>query len=162
MRGTTAIGEAGVSQLFTKGRQRRQITVLVAFILVGAAVFGLWQAYLGFLHRQERLESHALDHALASARIVDRETAAAGQLLRSLSTSPALANGDLATFYEQMRAAAPSHTWFILNDATGQLLNTSQPVVRRSPRSPTTIGCATRRSAKFANDACGSRTGCTV
>lgn len=127
MRGTTAIGEAGVSQLFTKGRQRRQITVLVAFILVGATVFGLWQAYLGFLHRQERLESHALDHALASARIVDRETSAAGQLLRSLSTSPALANGDLATFYEQMRAAAPSHTWFILNDATGQLLNTSQP-----------------------------------
>ncbi len=127
MRGTTAIGEVGASQLFTKGRQRRQITVLVAFIMVGAAVFGLWQSYLGFVHRRQTLESNTLERALASARIVDRETSAAGHLLRSLSTSPALAKGDLATFYEQMRAAAPRHTWLILNDATGQVLNTSRP-----------------------------------
>ena len=82
MRGTTAIGEAGASQLFTKGRQRRQITVLVAFILIGAAVFGLWQSYLGFVHRRQALESDTLERALTSARIVDRETSAAGHLLR--------------------------------------------------------------------------------
>ncbi len=127
MRGTTAIGEAGASQLFTKGRQRRQITVLVAFILIGAAVFGLWQSYLGFVHRRQALESDTLERALTSARIVDRETSAAGHLLRSLSTSPALARGDLATFYEQMSAAAPNRTWLLLNDASGPVLNTSLP-----------------------------------
>src|SRR3974390_1802079 len=101
---STAIGEAGRGPLFTKSRQRRQIAVLVAFTLIGAAVFGLWQSYLGILHRWQILESLAQDQALATARFVDRETSTVGQLLRSLSTSPALEKGDLATFYEQMRA----------------------------------------------------------
>jgi len=105
---TTAIGEAGRGQLFTKGRQRRQIAVLVAFTLIGAAVFGLWQSYLGIVHRWQTLESRAREHAHATARLIDRETSAAGQLLRNLSTSPALEKGNLEAFYEQMRAAASS------------------------------------------------------
>jgi len=124
---TTAIGEAGRGQLFTKGRQRRQIAVLVAFTLIGAAVFGLWQSYLGIVHRWQTLESRAREHAHATARLIDRETSAAGQLLRNLSTSPALEKGNLEAFYEQMRAAAPGSSWLILNDATGQVLNTSRP-----------------------------------
>src|SRR5579871_715119 len=127
MRTTTAISAVGESQPIDKVRQRRQIAVLVAFILVGAAVFSLWQSYLGLLQRQQVHEDHALQGVLATARVVDRETSAAGHLLRTLSTSPALAKGDLATFYEQMRAASPKQAWLILNDADGQLLNTSRP-----------------------------------
>ena len=128
MSGTrTAIGEAGRGQPFTKGRQRRQIAVLVAFTLIGAAVFGLWQSYLGIVNRWQTLESLAREHARATARFIDRETSAAGQLLRTLSTSPTLEKGDLQGFYQQMRAAAPGRAWLILNDPTGQLLNTSRP-----------------------------------
>jgi PAS domain S-box-containing protein len=127
MRGTTAIDEVGNSQLFTNSRQRRQVSVLVAFIFLGAAVFGAWQSYLGFMHRRQALEHNTLERALASARIIDRETSAAAHLLRSLAASPALAKGDLSTFYEQMRAAAPKQTWLVLNDAHGPVLNTRLP-----------------------------------
>jgi PAS domain S-box-containing protein len=134
MRMTTAIDPVGGSQVLTKGRQRKQIAVFVAFIIIGAAAFGLWQSYLGMLHWRQAIEHHTLGRALAAARIIDRETAAAGHVLRSLSASPALAKEDLATFYEQMRGAAPDGTWLTLRDGTKEVLNTLRPY------DPSTVG----------------------
>src|SRR5580765_5507362 len=114
---TSAVSDVDGHRSFTKSRQPRQIAVLVAFVLVGAAALGLWQSYLELLHGRQQIENHTLERAIASALVVDRETSAAAHLLQSLAMSPALSRGDLAAFYEQMLAAAPGGTWLILHDA---------------------------------------------
>jgi PAS domain S-box-containing protein len=78
---------------------------------------------------------HAMEiEAIATSNSFDREVLAGGALLQGLSSSPALINGDLRAFYDQLVATPrPEGSWFVLWDMEGQRLNTIRPFGARLP-----------------------------
>ncbi|MBL0726511.1 ATP-binding protein [Piscinibacter sp. HJYY11] len=74
----------------------------------------------------------------ASALLVDVEIQRSIGTLTALGESASLSAGDLATFYEEARAAnRPPHVWTLLFDESGQqLLNTYVPFGTTLPQAP--------------------------
>jgi signal transduction histidine kinase/ActR/RegA family two-component response regulator len=117
---------------------RTYYVVLVLVLVVPAAVFGgiainmLWHA----------------QHAAALARVqenvrlvrmvIDADIHRAQSVVDTLANSHALATGDMASFYEELRDAnAGPGAWLILYDTSGQqLLNTRHPFGTTLPRRP--------------------------
>ncbi|WP_052214275.1 PAS domain-containing protein [Belnapia sp. F-4-1] len=101
--------------------------------LAGGAV---WQQ-----NRAERLrvEEGLVARAYAMALLLDREFAGAERLLHALSRSPALARGDLPTFWSEMRSAATAFGAQAVNlvgpDGRMRLSTSWAPDERRLPMS---------------------------
>lgn len=108
---------------------RAYLALMVAAILVPVMLFSTIS--LNMLLKSER--EAALKGVRETARIslvsIDRELTNTESALRMLSTSEALASGDLAGFYQQAQFAdRPGITWTALLDESGQqLLNTALP-----------------------------------
>jgi len=108
---------------------RAYLALMVAAVLIPVILFSTLS--LNMLLRSER--DAALKGVRETARIslvsIDRELTNTQSAIRMLATSPYLASGDLAGFYEQARFADKAGaTWTALLDEHGQqLLNTAAP-----------------------------------
>lgn len=108
---------------------RAYLALMVAAVLIPVILFSTLS--LNMLLKSER--EAALKGVRETARIslvsIDRELTNTQSAIRMLATSPSLAQGDLAAFYEQARYADKvGATWTALLDEHGQqLINTSIP-----------------------------------
>jgi hypothetical protein len=78
------------------------------------------------LHYEEAVEDrHAIAHrAVIASNAFDSEVAVARFLLQGLSRSPAMKDGDLRAFYDQLvETPHLEGAWFVLWDMNGQILN---------------------------------------
>lgn len=110
-------------------RIRAYLFLMAAGILVPVIVFsGLALNMLQNAEREAALRG-LTERANSMALLVDRELFSADAALRVLASSPSLAAGDLAAFYDQARSANRGSTgWTLLLDAEGQqLINTVLP-----------------------------------
>ena len=106
-------------------------SLFLYFVLAPLIVFVPLVALLLLRASGERtdLVHRARSHAGFISSVFERETVAARNLLKGLAGSPARLNGDLPTFYEQLkRTDLPEGSWLILWDLERQLLNTRQPL----------------------------------
>jgi signal transduction histidine kinase len=107
-------------------RIRTRLLILILAILVPAllaAVLAVWYVY----QEERRAQETSVKEAVrAFTLLVDNELEIKEGILRTLANSPALARGDIETFYHHAHALAPTgETAIILLDADGhQLLNT--------------------------------------
>src|SRR3954451_722720 len=81
------------------------------------------------------LRDRTLGAALTLSDDFDQEVAGLNNLLKGLSTSPALRSGDIKAFYDQLkRTPIPEGSWLILHDLEGQLANTLMPFGATLPK----------------------------
>lgn len=94
-------------------------TILISAAAVAAFSFG--KAY----KEQQAIRSKLLSSASAMSSTLELEVHAAHHLLRGLATSPALRNGDLESFLQQLlRTPVEEDAWFTLLDKERYLLTT--------------------------------------
>jgi two-component system, NarL family, sensor kinase len=104
---------------------------VVALACIVAAALVLWRA----AEEHADLRQHSLMDAVALSNALDQEVAAMNYLLKGLSTSPALRQGDYKSFYDQLTGTpVPEGSWLILHDLEGQVLNTLRPFGAGLPR----------------------------
>ncbi|NHZ32483.1 hybrid sensor histidine kinase/response regulator [Massilia rubra] len=119
-------------------RLRSHYIVLALSIVVPVAVFGAIALHI----LQDTQHSSAIGRieqsATLTARAIDADIYRAQSVLKVLGRSHALAQGDLAHFYEEAReASAAPGGWIILYDTHGQqLLNTRRPYGIALPKRP--------------------------
>jgi signal transduction histidine kinase/CheY-like chemotaxis protein len=107
---------------------RTRILILIAAVFlptVCAAIFGIRSVY-------QRETVAAYDRLQAITRavslIADRELTSRAAIARTLSASPAIAQGDLRAFYDEgSRAVAGTDNWVVLVSQTEQVVNTRYP-----------------------------------
>ncbi len=108
---------------------RQRLTVLTVALILPSAFAGA--VLLGYSYLKERAfaEFQLLTTARALSIVVDRQIGEAEALIRGLSHSRSLLDGDFTAFDEQARAADPiKNSWIVLRDADGnQLINTRLP-----------------------------------
>ena len=111
----------------------------VVFSFLG--LIGLACAIAAALLLSRAVEEHrsfrerTLSAALTLSDDFDQEVAGVNNLLKGLSTSPALRTGDIKAFYDQLkRTPIPEGSWLILHDLEGQLANTLMPFGAPLPR----------------------------
>lgn len=108
-------------------RTRLLTLVLSTFIpALVAATIAVWFVY----EEAESAQTRGLTEAArATALLVDKEMETTEGILKTLASSPALANDDWNAFYEHAkRIAPPEYTAVVLTDLNGhQLLNTRVP-----------------------------------
>ena len=106
------------------GRVALAFTTIVLTACAGAASLLFSHA----LTERSGIRDRALSTAVALSFGFDQEVAALNYLLKGLSKSPALLNGDIKGFYDQLKATpVPDGSWLILNDLDGQVANTLRP-----------------------------------
>jgi signal transduction histidine kinase len=105
--------------------------LLPAFVTAGVAIFYVYQ------EEQKSQEKAMVEAARAFALLVNTELQTKEWILRTLTKSPALANGDWHAFYDYAREISPStETTIIVMRADGaQLLNTRRPFGAPLPKS---------------------------
>src|SRR4051794_38511857 len=87
------------------------------------------------IEEQLSMRERTLSAALALSNDFDQEVAGLNNLLKGLSTSPALRSGDIKAFYDQLkRTPIPEGSWLILQDLEGQLANTLMPFGAALPK----------------------------
>jgi two-component system NarL family sensor kinase len=87
------------------------------------------------VEEQRSMRERTLGAALALSNDFDQEVAGLNNLLKGLSTSPALRSGDIKAFYDQLkRTPIPEGSWLILHDLEGQLANTLMPFGATLPK----------------------------
>src|SRR3954470_20597901 len=87
------------------------------------------------VEEQRSMRERTLGAALALSNDFDQEVAGLNNLLKGLSTSPALRSGDIKAFYDQLkRTPIPEGSWLILQDLEGQLANTLMPFGAALPK----------------------------
>ncbi len=103
--------------------------LLVAAALFPAALLAGWLIFQAYQNERSVMERHVLETARAMGALVDAAMREREALLRGLSTSGFLQNGQFAEFRRQVESVVPSSgEWVVLSDHTNQqLLNTSQP-----------------------------------
>ena len=126
--------EATLSRLpFLLMRIRTRLLLLILAILVPAFVAAVLA--VGYVYQEERhaQETSVKEAVRAFALVVDNELETKEGILRALANSPALARGDLDTFFHHASSLAPTaETTIILFSPDGrQLLNT-----RAAPGTP--------------------------
>jgi len=130
-------------------RIRTRLLILILAILVPAflaAVLAVWYVY----QEERRAQETSVKEAVrAFTLLVDNELEIREGILRTLANSPALARGDLDTFYRHAHAVAPrGETAILLLDRDGhQLLNT-----RIAPGAPLPPGRASNLDALMKRD----------
>ncbi len=100
---------------------------MAAIAGTAALVFGSVTTFLLMNAQEQRkqLALHALERTASISDMLDREIGSRLNLLRGLSTSPALKAEDLKTFYDQLIATpAPAGSWLALWDDRRQIANT--------------------------------------
>jgi PAS domain S-box-containing protein len=76
-------------------------------------------------HERQVMERQALALARSTAFAAEREVAATFARLEGLSAAPALRSGNMPALHVQLaRTPAPPGSWFVVADASGQVLNT--------------------------------------
>ena len=112
------------------------LVLLVSALVLPGLVFSA--TLLGRLAASERagLAAEAQAVTVRTAEALDRELTAQQATLRALASSPALAEGNLATFYNQARDVVDAADCnVVLSDLAGQmLLNTCLPFGAPLPR----------------------------
>jgi two-component system, NarL family, sensor kinase len=97
---------------------------LVALACAIAAALLLSRA----VEERRSMRERTLSAAIALSNDFDQEVAGVNNLLKGLSTSPALLSDDIEGFYDQLkRTPIPQGTWLILQDLEGQVANTLMP-----------------------------------
>ncbi|KQY12947.1 hypothetical protein ASD28_27455 [Massilia sp. Root133] len=130
-------------------RIRTRLLLLILAILVPAllaAVLAVWYVY----QEERRAQETSVKEAVrAFTLLVDNELEIREGILRTLANSPALARGDLDTFYHHAHSVAPrGETAILLLDRDGrQLLNT-----RVAPGAPLPPGRASNLDALMQRD----------
>ncbi len=130
-------------------RIRTRLLILILAILVPAllaAVLAVWYVY----QEERRAQETSVKEAVrAFTLLVDNELEIREGILRTLANSPALARGDLDTFYRHAHSVAPrGETAILLLDRDGrQLLNT-----RVAPGAPLPPGRASNLDALMQRD----------
>lgn len=105
------------------------LTVGLSFLIAAGTL--LWHA----LHERHAFVHQGLAASVSTIGRLDREVQALGNLLKGLSRSPYLHEGDLRKFYDQLRATPhPEGASFILWDLDRQLINTGRPYGASLPR----------------------------
>ncbi len=116
---------------------RSWLSWLVAVCLIPALVIAAVLLYFGYQRERAELVRGALSDARALMLTVDREFGGVERTLRTLATSPSLANLDLPAFHRQASDVLPANyiTTIVLIDAAGQQrLNTSRPFGQPLPK----------------------------
>lgn len=124
--GAAQVDRSLAGLLPTDFRKRLLIFFLLITLIasVTAAVLVWSQAESESRANQDRVAETAVTLSLT----FDQEVTAFNFLLKGLSTSPALQNGDLRTFYDQLQSTPrPDGSWLILQGLDRQLLNTLRP-----------------------------------
>lgn len=111
---------------------RRGLGRTVLLLGVMCTLGGLTVAATILLHRAEHerraLENQALALARSTAFAAEREVETIFARLEGLSAAPALRSGDVSALHAQLvQTPAPPGSWFVVADASGQLLNTLLP-----------------------------------
>ncbi|MFS2019709.1 hybrid sensor histidine kinase/response regulator, partial [Massilia sp. CT11-108] len=107
-------------------RIRTRLLLLILAILVPALLAAVLA--VGYVYQEERRaqETSVKEAVRAFTLLVDNELEIREGILRTLANSPALARGDLETFFHHAHSVAPrGETAILLLDRDGhQLLNT--------------------------------------
>jgi len=104
---------------------RRLLILLSGIGLLPLALLGLWSVHTASQHQQREQERAMLDLARALSSAVDAELDGSIATLASLARSPAIAAGDVRTFYDIARdqvKGQPEWLAIILTDAAGNIL----------------------------------------
>ncbi|MBD8528886.1 MULTISPECIES: ATP-binding protein [unclassified Massilia] len=104
---------------------RRLLILLSGIGLLPLALLGLWSVHTANQHQQREQERAMLDLARALSSAVDAELDGSIATLASLARSPAIAAGDVRTFYDIARdqvKGQPEWLAIILTDAAGKIL----------------------------------------
>lgn len=102
-----------------------------------AAIATTFFIYRSYQREYANVGRTTIDTARALMQTVDRELSSSEGVLQALATSPYLASGDLAAFYDQAQATLNHRDGnnFMLSDASGQqLINTYRPFGTALPR----------------------------
>ncbi|HEY5799358.1 MAG TPA: sensor histidine kinase [Burkholderiaceae bacterium] len=112
-------------------RLRTLLILLSALGLLPLALVGAWGIHTAMEQQRRELERAMLDVSRALASAVDAELEGTIGTLRTMARDPALARGDLESFYYTSREAVrvqPDWASVILTDAKGRMLfKTSAP-----------------------------------
>ena len=108
---------------------RRRLMALVLLMLVPTTAVSLVAALSLYTDERDAVAAAALETAKALSLVADREFAVRAAVLRTLAGSPALQRGDLQTFHEEAKAAAPSfeNTVILVAPDGQQVINTRVP-----------------------------------
>ncbi|WP_332367258.1 sensor histidine kinase [Caulobacter sp. NIBR2454] len=107
---------------------RRRLLLMTISLIAPALVFMGLLVQTEYNNSRRRFEEQLVNMTRALAVATDRQIAQGTATLQALAVSPALAEGDFATFERQARAAvAQRGGWIILLDEQRQLLNTAAP-----------------------------------
>jgi signal transduction histidine kinase len=114
---------------------RRRIALIFSAVVLAACVVAAALLFSRAQNERQAIRDRALSTAVALSFGFDQEVAAVNYLLKGLSTSPALLNGDIKGFYDQMKATpVPEGSWLLLHDLEGQVANTIRPLGTPLPR----------------------------
>lgn len=110
-------------------RTRSRLLLLVLSVLVPSFVAAALAVAYVYDDARDTQDRAMLDTARAMALLVDNELEKKEELLRVLASSPSLAAGDLAGFYEHARRVVPPpESALVLFELDGrQLINTRRP-----------------------------------
>ncbi|HUF40907.1 MAG TPA: cache domain-containing protein [Verrucomicrobiae bacterium] len=111
---------------------RSYLILLVIAAVLPVVIFAGVMTYRSYRQQQEQLGQSMIERARAISAALDREFLVSVQSLRVLGASTRLDKGQLAEFYDDMRAALTSYSraWqnLTLTDASGQqLINLRRP-----------------------------------
>ncbi|MCG7392836.1 sensor histidine kinase [Microvirga sp. ACRRW] len=131
--GTIPIVSRSVSGLPPRLRGRVVLTFVI--ITLTACLVAAALSVSRAVDERRAIGDRALDAAKSLSLGFDQEVAAVNYLLKGLSRSPALLNGDTQAFYRQLKETpVPEGSWLVLNDMEGQVVNTLRPFGSSLPR----------------------------
>jgi signal transduction histidine kinase len=116
---------------------RTRLLALALAIVLPGLLGALWGLYVLYEQQKQVASKNLSEIATAEAALIDRELARKEATLKTLALAPALQRGEIESFYEFAKAAAPTvERTIVLVDLQGQqLLNTRLPLGTPLPRS---------------------------
>lgn len=130
-----------LGSLFGRMRIRVHLTALVLSCLLPVCLSSAYLVHYSYRNRVALLEQNLLATANILSLALDREMAIVQASLETLATSPALASGDMYTFYAQAKGVLRNFSGsdIILADAEGrQIVNSfrpfGSPLPKRNPQ----------------------------
>ncbi|MGJ9418974.1 response regulator [Massilia sp. CMS3.1] len=117
-------------------RTRTRFLLLVLSVLVPSFIASALAVAYVYRDAQDAQNRSMAETARAMALLVDSELEKKEEVLRALAASPALAGGDLASFYEHARTVVPppESTVILFDLRSHQLLNTRRPLGTDLPK----------------------------
>jgi signal transduction histidine kinase/CheY-like chemotaxis protein len=133
-------------------RTRTRFLLLVLSVLVPSFIATALAVAYVYRDAQDAQNRSMAETARAMALLVDNELGKKEELLRALAASPALADGDLTSFYEHAStvAVSPDSTVILFDLQSRQLLNTRRPFGSALPARD--VSNAGKLMAKYRDD----------